>query len=785
MPQSGADGRDTSRHAALVDFASDWMWEIDARGVFTYSNPAVTAILGYAPEEVVGRMPFDFMPPDEARRVRAEFDGLVADRSPLRQLRNTNIHKDGRPVTLETSGRPFFRPDGTFAGYRGIDRDVSASVRAEEGLRQGESRFRAIFGNSPVGMVVIGENTVITDANPAFCSMVGVPCESLVGRTMMDLTHPDGVAAAVTNAQKSSGARGERSMRFESRLVHADATPLWTSQVGAVIRDARGNPVCGLAIVEDISERRRAEEHLREEAAFRRAIIEKAADGLCVCHAIESFPNVAFTVWNGRMCEITGYTMDEINARGWYQSLYPDPDVQKRAMARMARMREGDDIVGEEWEIVRKDGAKRIVTISTSVIRSAGDQAHVLALIHDLTERRRADEERRELEAQVQHTQKLESLGVLAGGIAHDFNNLLMSMLGNADLALLDLPVASPARDRISDIESTARRAADLCRQMLAYSGKGRFVIELLDLAKVITEISRMLEVSISKRAVLRLNFADNLPMVRADATQVRQVIMNLITNASEALGEKNGVISISTGAMDCDRAYLRETFLDEGLAEGRYVYLEVADTGCGMDEETRKKIFEPFFTTKFTGRGLGMAAVLGIVRGHRGAIKVYSEPKRGTTVKVLLPAAPAAADVAEPRPASVAQRRFSGTVLLADDEESVRTIARLMLERLGFDVVTAIDGRETLDVFRAHRDRIVCVLLDLTMPNLDGEETFRELRRIDRQLRVVLSSGYNEQDVVQRFVGRGLTGFIQKPYQLETLRTVLHAVLNPERAPG
>jgi CheY-like chemotaxis protein len=366
----------------------------------------------------------------------------------------------------------------------------------------------------------------------------------------------------------------------------------------------------------------------------------------------------------------------------------------------------------------------------------------------------------------------------LAGGIAHDFNNLLMAVLGNAELALQDISEVSPARPMLEEIRRTARRAADLCKQMLAYSGKGRFVVKPIDLSELVREMGHMLEVSISKKATMRYTLSPSLPAVDADATQMRQVIMNLLINASEALGEQNGVISIVTGSVDCDREYLQGMHLDENLPTGLYAYLEVSDTGCGMDAATVRRIFDPFFTTKFMGRGLGMAAVLGIVRGHKGAIKVYSEVGKGTTFKILLPALDVLPEPEESIIHETDRWRGSGLVLLVDDEETIRLLGQRMLERMGFSVVLASDGVEALEVYRARAHEITCVVLDLTMPNLDGEETFRELRRIDPKARVVMSSGYNQQDVVTRFVGRGLAGFVQKPYTIPELTAVMKLVL-------
>jgi CheY-like chemotaxis protein len=262
---------------------------------------------------------------------------------------------------------------------------------------------------------------------------------------------------------------------------------------------------------------------------------------------------------------------------------------------------------------------------------------------------------------------------------------------------------------------------------------------------------------------------------VEADATQMRQIIMNLVINASEAIGDKSGVIAITTGCMDCDRSYLKDVWLDENLKDGLYVYLEVADSGCGMDKDTLAKLFDPFFTTKFTGRGLGMAAVLGIVRGHKGAIKVYSEPKKGTTFKILLPSSSRPAEIFNGA-SGTNEWLGSGTVLLVDDEETIRGIGAEMLKELGFEAVTASDGLEAIKIFKNTPD-IVFVILDLTMPHMDGEQCFRELRQLDPKVKVIMSSGYNEQEVTQKFVGKGLAGFIQKPYRLSTLQETIRNI--------
>jgi len=437
----------------------------------------------------------------------------------------------------------------------------------------------------------------------------------------------------------------------------------------------------------------------------------------------------------------------------------------------------------------REDGASLARAIRYAIERCRAQQAlrDLNAELERRVRERTASLEQalaalRKSEDQVLQTQKLESLGLLAGGIAHDFNNLLTAILGNTEIALMDLAPASPARENLREIEKAARQAADLCRQMLAYSGKGRFVIQTLDLRALITEMKPMLEMAISGKASLRYDFSAALPAIEADATQMRQVIMNLVINASEAIGERNGVISIMIASLECDRATLADTLIPDPAADGTYVCLEVADTGSGMDEAVKTRLFDPFFTTKFAGRGLGLPAVLGIVRGHKGSVKVLSEKGKGTTIRLLFPAAERPADRLAETGGESDGWKGTGTVLLADDEETVRTVGKRLLERLGFRVMTAADGREALDLFRRteleQRERIACVFLDLTMPHMDGQETFQELRRLRHDVPVILASGFSEQDVTRKFAGKGLTGFVPKPYRMKDLSVQLRAAL-------
>jgi CheY-like chemotaxis protein len=342
--------------------------------------------------------------------------------------------------------------------------------------------------------------------------------------------------------------------------------------------------------------------------------------------------------------------------------------------------------------------------------------------------------------------------------------------------------IMSPARRNLTEISTAARRAADLCRQMLAYAGKASFAQERVELRDVVEEMAHLLKTAIPKKAILNLHLERGLPPIEADPSQIRQIVMNLIINASEAIGDRSGTITVSVGATRCDDESLRKSELHDGLSPGLYVHLEVTDTGIGMDAQTRSRIFEPFFSTKFTGRGLGLAAVLGIVRAHKGALKVYSEPGKGTTFKVLFPALEDAEEEARTDGSSpLADWRGKGTILLVDDEESLVALGARMLEHLGFTVLTAADGMQAVELYRERGKEIDLVLMDLTMPHMDGAEAFGALRRLNPSVRVVLASGYSQEDVASRVAGKDLDGVLQKPYTLAKLRTSLAGLL-PQR---
>lgn len=375
--------------------------------------------------------------------------------------------------------------------------------------------------------------------------------------------------------------------------------------------------------------------------------------------------------------------------------------------------------------------------------------------------------ERRRLEERARHTHKLESLGVLAGGIAHDFNNLLTAILGSASLIQEELPVDSPARPFADNVVQASERAGQLTRQMLAYSGRGRFVVEPIDLAVQVREITALLETSITSQIELVLDLKTEGVLIDADSGQIQQLVMNLAINGAEAIGSGTGRVVVSTSIHELDSQVISDNLAGDPIEPGTFILLEVHDTGAGMDEATLARIFDPFFTTKFTGRGLGLAAVLGIVRGHRGAIKVYSNPGLGTTFKVFFPVT--SGQLIPKSATRINDFRGTATVLVVDDEAVVQKLALSTLERYGYHVLLASNGREALAVLASTSHHVSVVLLDMTMPVMSGEETLSNIKAIYPEVKVIASSGYNEVEALRRF-GTGVDGFLQKPYRAAQL---------------
>ncbi|MDQ6951409.1 MAG: PAS domain S-box protein [Mariprofundales bacterium] len=788
-------------------------------------NPAFAEIIGYSVEEALTLTYWDLTPKEYADQERQQLAAL-AQHGQYGPYDKEYLHKNGHRIPVRMKGVLFER-DGKQFIWSNVE-DITQR-KARESFEALEREILAMIANIETPLTPILEKLVLgieqrSDGGLASILLMDAEGEHLTHGAAPSL--PEAYCQALDGVQIGAAVGSCGTAAYTGkRVVVADIAtdPLWADykalassfNLGSCwsqpILDS-GNKVLGTFAIYHNHPSAPTENALKQIETFAQlastAIVHAQAESSLReserrFHTLAAISPVGIFRTNADghclyvnecWCAMAGLSPGEASGDGWSQAIHPDDRDAVFTTWNTAVNKKAP--FSAEYRFQHKNGQITwVIGQAQAEISDADELIGYVGTITDISDRIMAEEERAAMQAKAEHTQRLESLGVLAGGIAHDFNNILTAILGNAAMAERKV-LTNPERAQqfLSNIVASSDKAAELCKQMLAYSGKGKFVVKAINLSHMVEEISRLLSVSIAKNVVLKYNLEENLPAVEADSAQLQQVIMNLVINASDAISDqtddhisdqKGGVISISTGVMQVDHRYLESTHLDDALSDGRYVFLEVSDTGCGMDKETQQKLFEPFFTTKFTGHGLGMSAVLGIIRGHFGAIKVYSEPDHGTTFKVLLPASAFTADMetGNNRSAPIAKSAIQGTVLIIDDEEDIRAAASMMLEDIGFHTLTATDGEDGVRVYRQHQHQIDAVLLDMTMPKLDGKGCFRELRRINPSVKVILSSGYNEQESTSMFAGQGLAGFLQKPYFPEKLQEQFTALIQQDEA--
>ncbi len=488
---------------------------------------------------------------------------------------------------------------------------------------------------------------------------------------------------------------------------------------------------------------------------------------------------------NRPLQRLLGYEVQELERRPSRVLFMPGEWGWEAASRAYSRAQSGETTETCEVQLCSKLGDAIWASLSVRPrFEEDGRLLEMRCAVLDIRERKRLEEERQRLAVEFRQAQKLESLGLLAGGVAHEFNNMLMTIMGNAEMIGTTLPEKSSQASYLLEIQSAGQRAAELCRQMLAYCGRGKIEDEPLRLSHLVAEIGDLLRVSLSPNVKLEMRLGRMLAPVLGDAKQIQQVVINLVANAGEAIGDRPGTVRLRTGVTCCDSTFLHETLNAPTLSPGDYLFIEVMDDGVGMSDEAKERMFDPFFSTKFAGRGLGMAAVSGIVRGHRGAIQTESESGEGTTLRVLLPVARTGKSTeGQPSSSVEVEEEEGGVILLADDETPVLNLARQMLEHLGYEVLAAQDGSEALEFYHQHSERLTAVILDLVMPGMGGEEVLVRIREGNQALPIIISSGYSEQEISLLLARDHLLGFLQKPYTLATLASTLNALLKEAEA--
>lgn len=635
-------------------------------------------------------------------------------------------------------------------------------------LEISRARYFDLYNLAPVGYLTLDEKGVILDANLAAATMLGVVQHDLLRKPITQFIFNEDQDVFCLHGKQAC----------EIRMVQADGSLFWVGLKSA----PRHNSECGITL-SDITERKQLEEALRESEATFRAHVENSFDVIFTLDAAGNFVFVS-PAWERHF----GYPVSEVIGKNFAPVVHPD-DVQPCVEYLTRILSSGKSGTSPVYRVKCADGSLRSFVANGMPYTDTKGQILFIGVGHDVSEQLQAEQDHLDFERQLLHTQKLKSLGVLAGGIAHDFNNLLQAVLGNMELASMKLPPDSASLRYIEHAIYAAKHAAGLTSQMLAYSGKGNYFIKKLDLNDLVNKNVAMLRTAVSRTISMDLYTDTHLPVVMADEAQLQQVVMNLITNAAEAIVEQPGSIKLSTGVKNYDRAGLADSRLIDKPEPGLFVYMEVADNGVGMDEDTQERIFDPFFTTKFTGRGLGMSTVLGIVKGHGGALFVESAPGRGSTFTVVFPALESE-KVTETQESGIltaeedasAEVPLSGTALVVDDEKNVLRIAVAMVKMCGFNVISAHDGADAVSTFREHAEEIDVVMMDLTMPNMDGVAAMHKLRLIKPDVKIILTSGFNEQEFNERINGQVPSGFIRKPYSVKEVEAELRRVVRGQK---
>jgi two-component system, cell cycle sensor histidine kinase and response regulator CckA len=646
---------------------------------------------------------------------------------------------------------------------RRVHRATLQLREANRALQTSESLLQAVIDSLPLMLFV-------KDSRRDFCftvwntkteELLGIPREEVLGKTDYDLM-PAELVDAFRRADQAVLDSGQLLDIPEETVLSPVKGPVLLHTIKVPVPDEGGRPRFLLGISEDLTLFRRIEGELRRSQA---SLAE--AQRIARLGSWEMDLGSGEVLWSDEMYRILGHEPHAFNPSRdslLQQSHTEDAGLVGDVFRQIAA--DGAAITLDHRAILADGGERHLVSHVEAQVDGKGRIQRLLGTTQDITERRNSEDALRQ-------TQRLESLGVLAGGIAHDFNNLLTAIMGNLNLSQSLVGGDDPVLPYLQKIEATVLRAANLSRQMLAYSGRGTFLIRPLDLNRLIREMTHLLEVSLSKKVVIHFALDPALPWIEADEGQIQQVVMNLVTNASEAIGDREGHITLATSLRPLDAQTLALRFQGQEMRPGTYVAFEVQDTGCGMGPEVLARLFEPFYTTKFSGRGLGLSAIRGIIKAHGGGIRIDTQASAGSTFHLFFPAW-AGSPVADPEGEDAPSPPSRGLILLAEDEPTIRLSTVEMLHALGYQVLEAADGVAAVDAFRAHAPEIRAVLLDLTMPRMDGREALREILLLRPDATVILCSGYHEQEAMQGTEAQVVAGFLPKPYGLRDLQAIL-----------
>jgi PAS domain S-box-containing protein len=761
------------RFRALVETTSDWVWEIDADAQYTYVGPKVVDLLGYDPDELIGKTPFDLMAPDDAKRVREQFRRFASERSPFAGLININLHKDGFPVILETSGVPVFDDDGHLIGYRGIDRDITTRMKAEEALRASENRLNLAMVAANMGTWDwdIGTNKVTWSEKVE--GLFGLKRGSFDGtyETYVTLLHPDDrdhVQFAINAALEGKVSP----YRVLHRIIRPDGELRWLEGIGQVVRNDDGEAVRMLGVVTDVTDQELAEQKLRQEKETAQMYLDTAGVIMMVIDTAGTIELI-----NHKGVEMLDYPEGEVVGKGFMRFV---PDSVKADVGRFSeKIINGEMEVLEYYEapVVSRAGEERLVAWHAVPIRGEDDRVTgMLVSGSDITEKRRAELAQRELEDQLRHSQRMETIGTLAGGIAHDFNKILSPILGYADMAMEDAGDDSPIHGYLERVVKATHRAKELVEQILLFSKQGDREQSPIHIHLIIRQALKLVRASLPTTIEIQQNINIESGVVMANASQMDQVLVNLCANAAHAMRDDGGLLRVELEPLEVDDGLAAE---HTHLQPGPHARLRVSDSGKGMDRDTVERIFEPFFSTRDVGEGtgLGLSVVHGIVTSHGGDIAVESELGKGTSATVYLPHTEREVEAEE----ELRDIDVTGSehVLFVDDEPEIVKLGRRVLERFGYRVTTADNGDEALEIIRNDPGAFDVLVSDQTMPHKTGLVLAEEVRTIRGRLPIILMTGFSDKITPEKLEELNISRLIMKPLLGRTLGVAIRRALD------
>ncbi|HEY6341599.1 MAG TPA: PAS domain S-box protein [Bryobacteraceae bacterium] len=758
LAEHAADRKEAEqRFHSLLEAAPDAIVVVDREGKIVLTNTQAERLFGYKRDELYGKSAEILMP----ERFRANHSALMRNFFQEPKVREMGAglelygrHKDGREFPVEVSLSPLETEKGMLA--ISAIRDVTERKRAETELRDSEERLALAQDAAQIGVWDSDLKTNVITICGHFARLHGLsPDRSTITRQeWSSLVHPDDRERV--DALRREARERTHTFDAEFRVLWPEGSTHWVHAKGMVLIDDSGQPRRTTGVFWDITDRKRAEAKLAESEERFRRVFEEGPLGVALVARDHRFLKV-----NNALCQMLGYPEEELLQKTFADITHPD-DV-RTDVERVERLFRGEiPFYRIQMRYVKKTREIIWINLTASLLRDReSNSLQRLTMVEDVTDIKRSQE------AAILN-QKLESVGTLAGGIAHDFNNLLGAVLAQAELAQAELAEGFSPEVELKTIRDAAIRGSEIVRELMIYAGKESKGLELVDVSEAIEQMLELLKVSVSKRATLKIDLGHNLPSIRATAAQISQLVMNLATNASEALGDRDGVIRITTRRVMAGHGSPEM----QGMAKGEYVQIEVSDTGCGIPPETQARIFDPFFSTKAGVRGLGLAVVHGIVKDLSGAIHLVSEPGHGTTFQILLPCAEAPSDpirevnldIGQPAPPSQA-----ATVLVVEDEDALRQAVSKMLSKAGFSVMEARDGSAALDAIRAQNNPIHVLFLDITLPGASARDVLQEARRLRPEMRVVVTSAYTEE-IAARSLQSAIEHFIRKPYRLNDL---------------